>query len=59
MSNKLKKFIKCCLCDREVERTDDCHVIFGRDVCPACSDRVVRLANKWTKEHDQTPAKED
>lgn len=47
MSNKLKKTIKCCLCDKTVPFTEDCQKLFEKfDVCPACTERLARFVNQ-------------
>lgn len=57
MSNKLRKKIKCCLCEKEVPLTKDCQKLFDSyDVCPDCTRRLVgfvgRLINDADKEED-------
>jgi hypothetical protein len=50
MSNKLRKKIKCCLCEKEVPITDKCRRLFDRDVCPDCAVRVAGIVNKLIDE---------
>lgn len=53
MSNKLKKTIKCSLCDKIVERTDDCKKLFEKyDICPECSKRLVKLVDGYLGESE-------
>ena len=46
MSNKLKKKIVCCLCDRTVPFTEDCQKLFDRDICPECAAKVAEIVNR-------------
>lgn len=46
MSNKLKKKITCAFCEKTVPYTSDCRELFGRDVCPECVEKIVRVVNK-------------
>ena len=46
MSNKLKKKIVCCLCDRTVPYyTEGCQKLFDKDVCPECAVKVAEIVN--------------
>ena len=47
MSNKLKKKIKCCLCNRTVPYyTEGCQKLFDKDVCPECVVKVAAIVNE-------------
>ena len=46
MSNKLKKEITCGFCEKTVPYTNECKELFGRDVCPDCVEKIVRVVNK-------------
>ena len=47
MSNKLKKKIVCCLCDRTVPYyTEGCQKLFDKDVCPECAVKVAEIVNR-------------
>ena len=48
----MNKTITCCMCDKTVELTDDCQVLFGKDVCPECTRNLTRLVNKMMVEKD-------
>ena len=48
----MSKMITCCMCDKTVELTDDCQVLFGKDVCPECTRNLTRLVNKMMVEKD-------
>lgn len=50
MSNKLKKEIICGFCEKTVPYTSDCQELFGRDVCPDCAEKIVRVVNKLSVE---------
>lgn len=50
MSNKLKKKIKCCLCDKSVPFTEDCQKLFHEDVCPECAVKVTDIVNRVIEE---------
>lgn len=52
MSNKLKKRITCCLCDKTVPFTEDCQELFNKDVCPKCAGMVATIVNNMLKEHE-------
>ncbi len=58
MSNKLKKKITCCLCDRTVPYTNECNKLLERDVCPDCSVRLVKVVERILAEHDEVEDKE-
>lgn len=45
MSNKLKKKIVCCLCDKTVPYSNECQELFDRDVCPDCAGKVAEIVN--------------
>ena len=46
MSNKLKKKIKCCLCNRTIPYyTEGCQKLFDKDVCPECAAKVAGMVN--------------
>lgn len=53
MSNKLKKKITCCLCDKTAPLTDDCKTLFGKDVCPDCGVRLVKLVERILEEKEE------
>lgn len=46
MSNKLKKKIKCCLCDETKPFTEDCQKLYEQDVCPDCAVKVTAMVNQ-------------
>ena len=48
----MNKTITCYMCDKTVELTDDCQVLFGKDVCPECTRNLTRLVNKMMVEKD-------
>ena len=48
----MAKMITCCMCDKTVELTDNCQVLFGKDVCPECARNLTRLVNKMIVEKD-------
>ena len=48
----MNKTITCCFCEKTVELTDDCQVLFGKDVCPECTRNLTRLVNKMIVEKD-------
>lgn len=50
MSNKLIKKVTCCLCDKEVEYTNECNQLFGKWVCPECSEKVANIVNNMLNE---------
>lgn len=54
MSNKLKKKIKCCLCDKTVPFTEDCQKLFNEDVCPECAVKVTDIVNQMIEEHNES-----
>ena len=56
MSNKLKKKMTCEFCGKTVKFTNDCRELYGRDVCPDCVERIVKVVNKMSVEKE---AKED
>lgn len=50
MSNKLIKKVTCCLCDKEVKYTDECRELWGKWVCPECSEKVAKFVNEKINE---------
>lgn len=46
MSNKLKKKIMCCICNKEVPFTEDCQKLYDEDVCPECAVNVAKMVNR-------------
>lgn len=58
MSNKLKKRIKCYLCDKTVPFTEDCQKLFEQDVCPECAVRVANLVNRMIADREEQKLEE-
>lgn len=59
MSNKLKKKITCCLCEKTVKLTDDCQKLIQGDVCPKCAGMVARIVNNMLEEINEEKLKEE
>lgn len=38
--------ITCCFCNKTMEPTDKCRRLFDMDVCPECSEKLVRVAER-------------
>lgn len=38
--------ITCCFCNRTIEPTDKCRRLFDMDICPECSDKLARVAER-------------
>ena len=55
----MPKMITCCMCEKTVELTDDCQVLFGKDVCPECARNLTRLVNKMIAEESDKKEGQD
>ena len=55
----MTKMITCCMCEKTVELTDDCRVLFSKDVCPECARNLTRLVNKLMVEESDKKEGQD
>ena len=39
--------ITCCFCNKTMEPTDKCRRLFEMDVCPECSEKLAKVAEKF------------
>lgn len=44
--------ITCCFCNKTMEPTDKCRRLFDMDICPECSDKLARVAEKVLIENE-------
>ena len=38
--------ITCCLCEKTMEPTDECRRLFNMDICPECSEKLGKVAER-------------
>lgn len=38
--------ITCCFCNKTMEPTDKCRRLFDMDICPECSEKLVKVAER-------------